>query len=290
MPPFTFNPDDLQRLNRLVFAARGRTSDATGARRSRKAGDGIDFLDFRSYASGDNVRQIDWNVYGRTRQLFVRLRESPRQLSVTLLLDASKSMQFGAPITKFEQAQRLACALGFIAMRGGDRVYAHSFAEYPSPGIGPLTGARGLPSLVNFLQDIQLGGTSDLTAAIQSLRASRKDRGLIIILSDFLNVQHPQTILPASGGTILSIQILDPLDRGQGLSGNLQLRDSETGHRVEVKIDDKTLHRYQAAFDKSRQELESRSTGPQRHYLCAWTGDSYLDLVCQVLRAKAVVR
>src|SRR5689334_8515454 len=109
MGTFRFNPADLHRLNRLVFLPRVASMEhGEGMRRSRRSGDGSEFLDFRPYVPGDDVRRVDWSLYGRLRQLFIRVTESPRQLSVTLLIDTSKSMGFGSPTTKLEQAQRIA--------------------------------------------------------------------------------------------------------------------------------------------------------------------------------------
>jgi uncharacterized protein (DUF58 family) len=293
MSPFTFNPNDLQRLNRLVFSARGTSNDPSGNRRSRHRGDGIDFLDFRPYTPGDDVRKVDWNVYGRLQQLFIRLNESPRQLSVTILVDKSRSMMFGSPITKLEQAQRMACALGFVAMRAGDRVFAYSFADGLSRGVGPISGARGLASLVRFLQNIEPGGPSNLPEALAALRIAGRHRGMVVVLSDFLNIENREramNAMAASDGTVLAVQVLDEIDRGEGLSGNLRLRDSESGRLVDVKIDKRTLNKYRGAFDEDRQRFESRLTGKRRHYLLAFTHDHYLELVCRALRDKAVLR
>lgn len=293
MSPFNFNPNDLQRLNRLVFSARGAANDPAGNRRSKHRGEGIDFLDFRPYTPGDDVRKVDWNLYGRLQQLFVRLNESPRQLSVTILLDTSRSMTFGSPVTKLEQAQRIACALGFVAIRGGDRVFAYSFADKASLGVGPLVGAKGLAALMTFLQNVDAGGNSDLAGAMAKLRAAGRQRGLVIVLSDFLNVadrERTMNAIAAADGTVLAIQVLDPIDRGEGLTGNLRLRDSESGRMVDVKIDSRTRERYRTGFDEDRERFESHLTGERRHYLLASTRDHYLELVCRALRARAVVR
>ncbi|MCY2928891.1 MAG: DUF58 domain-containing protein [Planctomycetota bacterium] len=163
MPQFTFHPNDLHRLNRLMFVLpTARLDVSSGGHRTPRAGEGTDFLDFRPYTPGDDFRRIDWNLYGRLRQLFVRLNETSRQLCVSLLLDSSTSMLFGDPISKLHQAQSVACGLGFIALKNGDRVNVMNFADGVKGGLGPLTGIRSLPSLVRFLQQVQSGGSSDL--------------------------------------------------------------------------------------------------------------------------------
>jgi uncharacterized protein (DUF58 family) len=294
MAAFAFNPNDLQRLNRLVFLPHVRSMDPeSGTRRSHRAGDGNDFLDFRPYTPGDDVRKVDWNLYARLRQVFVRLNESPRRLSVSVLIDTSRSMGFGAPVSKLEQAQRLACALGFVAMRNGDRVFTAAFGSAVDRGIGPLTGARGLAALMRYLQSLDAGGQSDLDAAVVRLRAARRDRGLIVIISDFLNVTGRENALlrcGAAGGTVLAVQVLDPIDRGEGLEGRIRLRDSETGRMVDVDLDRVALAEYQAAFDHDRAKFQTFCGGAKRQYVTVATRDNYLAAVCDVLRSKAVLR
>jgi uncharacterized protein (DUF58 family) len=291
---FTFNPNDLHRLNRLVFLSRGAAlEEAGGAHRTRKAGEGTDFLDFREYTPGDDFRKVDWLLYGRLRQLFVRLHEAPRQLSVTLLVDTSRSMAFGTPITKLHQAQRIACALGFVALRGGDRVFGFGFADSVKGRVGPLAGPRALPHLVSFLNRCEGGGTSDLLAAVNTLRARRRCRGLVIILSDFLNVPRCEEAISAvlaAGGRACCVQVLDALDRGIGLTGNVRLRDSETGALVDVKIDDGVRAEYGRRFEEARLGFEQFCLRRRQQYLLATTRDNYLELVSEAMRARALVR
>ena len=294
MAKFTFDPADLHRLNRLAFLPRlASTEDADGERRSRRRGEGSEFLDFRPYIAGDDVRNVDWSLYGRLRQLFVRVNESPRQLSVLILVDTSRSMGFGTPITKLEHAQRIACALGFVAMRGGDRVFAASFADDVNRGVGPLRGAGGLASLVRFLQTLDSGGRSNLSEALRFARATRRDRGLIVILSDFLNLPNRDELLRefgAAGGTLLAVQVLAPVDRGEGMTGKLRLRDSETSRMVDVDLDGAGLRMFQAMFEAQRAKLEAACTGRKRYYVQASVRDSYLAVVCDAMRARGVLQ
>jgi uncharacterized protein (DUF58 family) len=294
MPPFTFRPNDLQRLNRLMFVLpAARLEATTGGHRSPHAGEGIDFLDFRPYTPGDDFRRIDWNLYGRLRQLFIRLNETAKQLNVTLLLDTSRSMTFGSPITKIQQAQSVACGLGFIALKNNDRLNVVCYNDGLQGSLGPLSGSRGLPALVRFLQDAPTGGPSDLLSAMQQLRASRRHRGLVVVLSDFLNVPRCEEALSTvlgGGGKVLAVQILDDLDRGLGLEGSLRLRDSETRRMVDVRVDDDVRRIYQERFETQRRQLEQYCVARQQHYLLALTTDNYLELISRALRSKAVIQ
>jgi uncharacterized protein (DUF58 family) len=292
MDVFHFNPNDLHRLNRLMFSSpAAATDESSGGHRTRRSGEGSDFLDYRPYVAGDDLRRVDWTLYGRLRQLFVRLYEAPRQISVTLLLDASRSMGFGQPVSKLLQAQRIVCGMGFVALRGGDRLFAGSFGGNSTPLIGPLGGRRGLPALVRFLQKTSAGGRSDLGGAVRQLQARGRRRGLVVVISDFLNIADYELALGTllgGGAKIMVIQVLDPLDRGVGLSGVVRLTDSETGRRVDVRVDSSNLARYQARFQERREQLESFCTRRGQYYKCVHTGDSYLEAVCEALRSRAM--
>lgn len=297
MPAFTFNPNDLQRLNRLRFLAGAAALEQTaGGHRTRRAGEGTDFLDYRGYTAGDDFRKIDWGLYGRLRQLFVRLHEAPRQLAVVLLVDVSRSMLFGSPITKLHQAQRLACGLGFVGLRGGERVFCSAFADgLRGGGVGPLSGPRALGTMVRFLQNVEGGGgRSDLLEAARQLRIQRRGRGVIIIMSDFLNVprcEEAMSMLLAGGARVLAVQVLDDLDRGIGLraGSTVRLRDSETGAMVDVHIDGRALAEYQAKFEARRQQLEQFCIRRGQGYLHASTRDHYVERVAEALRSTTGV-
>jgi uncharacterized protein (DUF58 family) len=294
MPEFTFNPNDLHKLNRLMFTVdRLRFDVSQGGHRTSRAGEGLDFLDYRPYSPGDDVRKVDWNLFGRMRQLFVRLNETPKQLSVTILIDGSRSMQFGSPITKLHQAQLIACGLGFLSLQSGDRVFSGIFADGIKNFVGPLSGKASLPPLVKCLKDAKVGGSSQLLTTARQLRSRQRHRGLTIILSDFLNVQgieEATSVILGGGGRVLAIQVLDGIDRGIGLDGRIRVRDSETGQSVDIFVDNKVRSAYQSAFELRRQQLEEYFERMWQHYLLVSTTENYLELICKAMRSKAIVR
>lgn len=98
MPAFSFGDRELGSCQRLVYASRIATaSDASGGHRVRRTGEGVDFLDYRRYSVGDDVRRIDWTVFARFRQPFIRVMQHETVLHVNLLVDVSRSMDVGAP-------------------------------------------------------------------------------------------------------------------------------------------------------------------------------------------------
>src|SRR5512143_1454155 len=118
MPEPLLSPSFLATLDRLTLVSRrARMGKFKGERRSPRRGGSVEFADFRTYATGDDFRQIDWNAYARLERLFVKLFVAEEDLTVHLWLDASRSMAWGEP-QKFHFARRLAAALGYVALVG----------------------------------------------------------------------------------------------------------------------------------------------------------------------------
>src|SRR5262245_45164655 len=109
--PLMAKLDQLEVLTHRVF--RGQQK---GERRSRKKGISIEFADYRDYVRGDDTRHIDWNIFARLERLFVKLFLEEEDLAFYILLDTSKSMGFGEPMTKMLYAQKLAASLGYVAL------------------------------------------------------------------------------------------------------------------------------------------------------------------------------
>src|SRR5436190_9357941 len=115
-------PELLRRLEQIqLLAARRAKSSAKGERRSKKRGQSVEFADYRNYVTGDDLRYLDWNLYGRLERLFLKMYEEEEELRVSLFLDTSESMGFGTP-SKIEYAKKIAAALGYIALCSFDTV------------------------------------------------------------------------------------------------------------------------------------------------------------------------
>jgi uncharacterized protein (DUF58 family) len=296
---FRFNPNDLHRLRGLTFRTRARRSSAAiGGRPDRRAGDGTDFLDYRPYTPGDDVRHVDWNLYGRLRQVFVRLHDRPRQLSVTILVDRSRSMGFGGGVgeggtTKLAYAQRTACALAFVALRAGERVSVGGFADGLDPWGGPFAGPRGLAGVIGCLRRCSPSGSSSLAVASAAIRGRGRRGGLVFILSDFMHPTDPHLAvapLTAVGCRVVVLHIVAPVDRGEGLSGSVVLTDSETGRRVQVDVTPQRLAEYRRTFDAWGERLASTLRLRRQGYFMLDTRDDYVEAVARVVRAEGVSR
>jgi uncharacterized protein (DUF58 family) len=162
-------PQVLRRLEQFqLIAARRAKSSAKGERKSRARGQSVEFADYRNYVLGDDLRYLDWNLYGRLDRLFLKLYEEERELPVRIFLDASESMLFGSP-SKFDFARQVAAAIGYVALCGFDRVSLHIFPELQATSDGEM---------LNYNQQMAIRG------ALRSVRGKKSS------LQYFANLEY----------------------------------------------------------------------------------------------------
>ena len=124
------NSSFLDQLSRFHLVINKRvTSTYTGSRKSRSAGRGLTFKDYRMYAPGDDIRLIDWKVFARTDHLYIKAYEEEKNLTVHIIIDCSASMGFGKPTSKFDYAAMLGVGFGYLAMRDNERFQYSTFAD-----------------------------------------------------------------------------------------------------------------------------------------------------------------
>src|SRR5262249_10171018 len=144
-------------VSRKVFAGKVRAE-----RRSRKVGAGVEFADHRDYAPGDDIRYLDWNLFGRMERLLLRLFEEEEDLHVYLLCDASGSMRTGHP-PKLEYASKVAAALAYVTLSNLDRVSIVPFGgdERRDP-LPPARGKGRIFKVFQFLREVEAHGSTHL--------------------------------------------------------------------------------------------------------------------------------
>ena len=249
-----FGADLLRRLERLQLIARNWSrSSLRGERRSRSRGYSIEFADYRNYVEGDDIRYLDWNLYGRLDRLFLRLFEEDRELPVTLFLDASESMNFGRPV-KFDFARQVVAAVAHVALCGADRVSVRIFPEREENRSLhlPLLRVRGRASslpLISNLAALRAGGSVELSESLRRGALESPVAGLAVVISDFLchsGYERGLKALLARGFQVMAVQVLSPEELDPVEFGDLKFVDAETGGVREVSFGRYRLSRYRA--------------------------------------------
>lgn len=237
--------DQIDIMSRKIFLGK-----LQGERRSRRRGQSVEFADYRSYVPGDDLRYIDWNVYGRLDHLFLKLFLEEEDLSLYLVIDTSKSMDYGDP-NKLIFSQRLAMALGYIGLVNYNRVTLCTFSDGLERRLPNLRGRRRTQEMGQWLLNLEPTGDTDFEPAMKTLALSRQGKGVMVILSDFLFKRGYEKGLRylVGGGfdtfvtQVLSPQEIDPVATG-ALSGDMKLVDVEDGNEAEVTVSGALLKRY----------------------------------------------
>ncbi|MEW6187894.1 MAG: DUF58 domain-containing protein [Thermodesulfobacteriota bacterium] len=243
----------LRKLERVrLLAARAIKGPRKGEHRSWRSGTSLEFLDYRKYQPGDDVRYVDWNVYGRLDKLFLKLFRSEEDLSVHFLLDRSGSMSFGSP-SKIFYSQKMAAALGYIALSNLDNVDFVSFSDSLKESSNRHKGKRAYPALLGFLKQLKPEGETGVSPSLESFAVTCSRPGLAVILSDFLDSNGLEKGLEALRQRkfkTIFIQVLDHEELSPSLDGFLLLKEMETSERKRITLTAELRYLYQKKMEE----------------------------------------
>lgn len=240
-PEFMNKLDQLELISRKIFAGKMR-----GERKSKRKGESVEFADYRSYVSGDDLRFLDWNIYARLNSLFIKLFLQEEDLHISLLVDTSKSMDIGDP-NKGLYARRVAAAIAYIGLCNFDRISLYAYADGLQYELRGVRGRRLMFKVVDFLTEIQCDGTSNFTAACRQFATRHTQPGIVIMLSDFFEKGGYEAgfrYLLGRKYDLYALQILSPEEIEPTLVGDLQLKDIEDDDLADVTISRALINRY----------------------------------------------
>ena len=254
-----FSSEFLAQLERLTLASRrtfrGRVK---GERRSPHKGQSVEFSDYRPYGIGDDLRYVDWNIYGRLDRLHVKLFVDEEDLCVHLLVDASSSMDFGRP-TKLRYASRVAAALGFVGLVSLERVGVGVLREKVSEGWPPTRGRNQFVALVDFLAGLRAGGATSLNQGLANYAMRAREPGLVVLFSDLLDpigFEAGVRALLERRFEVHIVHVLTPEEVHPTLAGDLRLHDCETDELREITVDGEALRAYRQRLGQFLERVE----------------------------------
>ena len=292
--PKLFDDEFLRRLQQLGLIAKriAASSAASGQRRGRRVGDGLEFADHRPYAPGDDLRFLDWPYYARMERMLLRLFHEHSEGAVGILLDCSASMSLGAP-PKFDYARRTAAALAYVAMCGLDRVRLLPFG--PGLAEGRLTGRnrREILEVLEFLEELPAEGDTDLCSAVVEYARRYPETGTVFLISDLLDCQdglsESLAALHARKDEVIVIHVSDACDSSPSLTGPVQLAAVENDARMSLHVRDDILSSYAERWAEFVAGLARTCSGRGASYLEAPTRAPFERLVMQVLLKAGVI-
>jgi uncharacterized protein (DUF58 family) len=233
---------------------------------SRSPGSGQEFLDHRHFHHGDDLRAVNWQAYLRLEKLFLKMFQVEPRIPVRLLLDVSQSMATGTA-SKFAYARRLAAALCYIALIRLDAITLQPFSDHLGDPFLCSGGRHRIARTVDYLGTLSPGGRTNYLQVMREFSSAGPPRGLLIVLSDFLDDQdciRPLQYLADFGHELLLVHLWAEEDRTPPWDGDLDLTDAETGRRLEVSFGPGARAAYTEAFDswaRSLQEAVLRKGG-----------------------------
>jgi uncharacterized protein (DUF58 family) len=286
-----FDERFLRQLDQLVLVSKqARRGQMQGERRSLKRGQSVEFADYRQYSRGDDFRLIDWNVFARLETLFLKLFVEEEDLTIHLLVDISRSMDWGTP-NKLKVARQLAGAMGYIALAGLDRVTASTISDtvelFP-----PHRGKQQAHTLFNFLQGLKTGGSADLGTTLTRYAQGARNPGPLLLISDLFDStwQAGLRALLTRRFDITVLHVLSPEELNPTVVGDLRLKDIERGHELEITVDAAMVERYEANLASWQAELRQWCGARGIAYATLSSASPIEEIVLTLLRRQAIVR
>lgn len=272
-----FDGDFFRSLSRVSLISGQRMNGGRGGmRRSSSKGSSVEFSDFREYLPGDDIRRIDWNAYGRTERLFVKLFMQEQEGLYTIVLDTSSSMED----KKSVMAARLAGMFGHLALQAQDRIRLVTVTSGEAKIEKGLSGMQSQSLFLSQLQRTEFAGETDLWNSVRKIPFPR--RGVTILLSDFMDKDttshHMDTIretlryLCYRKQESLLVQILAEEEIHPTLEGTLCLVDAETEEKLRVTMSGKLKKQYEKEQERFRRELKQLAGGYQARFIQTHTG------------------
>lgn len=286
-PEFLHKLEQLELVSRRIFVGRMK-----GERKSKRRGSSVEFAEHRNYTFGDDLRHIDWNVYGRLDKLFLKLFLEEEDLHVYTLLDTSMSMDFGTP-TKLRYGKQVAAALSFIGLVNHDRVLVDTFSERLDQGLRGIRGRSQMWRVVQYLDQLQATGHSNLTTAAREFAIRHAGKGVVVVISDFLDkhgYQDALRYLLARNMDIFVIHILSQEEVEPELVGDLRLVDCEDDDMAEITISAPLLKRYKDNLNAFVGGLKEWCTQRGITYIFTNNQFPFDKLILNYLRQRGLVK
>jgi len=287
-----FDSDFLKKLEYLyivskkIFAGRIKAE-----RRSTRRGVSVEFADYRNYTAGDDFRYIDWNAFARLDELLLKLYEEREDLHIYFLVDASQSMTYGE-LPKLIYAKRVAAALAYIGLSNLDRIGITAFNTTDMNRLPTERGKGKIFTVLNFLDQIDGTGETDLESAFHNFVHMTKRRGLVVLISDLFDPKGftaGLNMLKFQKHDLFVIHIIDEKEAEPNLLGDYHLVDVETDQLRPVTINENHIKRYQALFKKYCDDLDRYCTQREISIVRTMTKAPFEELILRIFRMGGFV-
>ena len=260
-----------------------------GDRKTKYRGASVEFKDYKEYNPGDDIRFIDWNLWGRLDRFYVKLFYNEENLNVHFLLDASQSMLFGAP-SKWNFALKFIAGTSFLALHQKDYVNVYPAFAKLSNNMSNLDSPGNYSKLVSFLEKIEPSGEIDLTKSVDDFIKLERSRGMVFLVSDFLSdektIDHCLRKLAYYRHDVSLVQILSPQEENPEIYGNSILEDVENKQEMELILDDEYYLLYHETLDEHKRMVKGLSKKYNLEYSYVCSDEDFKNFIIGLMRKR----
>ena len=287
--------DLLKKIRRIEIRTAHIVNEAlAGQYHSAFKGRGMEFEEVRPYQIGDDVRTIDWNVSARFGSPFIKLFKEERELTVMLVVDMSRSQDFGTHgQLKRELIAELCATLAFSAVTNNDKVGLTCFTDRVEKHVTPRKGRRHVLRVVRELLAFQPQGLgTSIAAAMNHLNQVLRRRSVVFLVSDFHDDGYEQALRIAKRKhDLILLDVSDPRELTMPNVGLLEMLDNETGERVIVDTASRRWRRnYESTMKRIAAQREQMLRRSRIDCVHVQTGRPYVDELVKFFRKREVRR
>jgi len=294
-------PSALANLQNLLFASKVIVEGAfAGRHRSPYKGSAAEFIDYREYNPGDEIRTIDWKAYARSDRYFIKLFQTETDMNGYLLVDCSASMGYGGPsyerlfgketVSKLDYAKHLAAAISFLLVQQGDRVGLTLFDDRIRTHRPPGGTFPHLYTLLDAMDKQELGKQTSLSGTLRETYSLIKRRGLLIVVSDFLDdvdeVIKALNMYRHRNFEVLLFHVMHPYERKLPPLDSINFVDSESGAMMTSRSGD-IAEAYEAEVNTFIEGLRSAAVARGIEYRTVLTDEPYSDVIREFLLKRS---
>ncbi|WP_078380295.1 DUF58 domain-containing protein [Sutcliffiella halmapala] len=261
-----------------------------GTRKAQRFGASHDFSDYRAYQLGDDLRQVDWNIYARTQKHYIKRYLDEQELIASIYLDCTKSM--ACISEKWNLAKTLAATFAYLGLCQDDRISVIGVHGEQSPYLY-RKGKVHLYQMMKYVEELQPLDTNGLFSEAVSKYVQRKS-SVSIVISDLMepldSIIHTLKLIQANRQQIYVVQVLDQEEMEPSFEGDFMLQDSETNQEMNVTISDYTKNGYRTKMKARKEQLESFCFERGISYMVCATNETVEDILFKRMTSMGWIR
>ena len=238
----TLDPSLIAKLKTLEIKAKAVVEGfMAGYHKSPYHGFSVEFSQHRPYMQGDSIKNLDWKVFAKSERYYIKQYEEETNLIANIILDSSKSMDYKnlGDITKFEYSRILAASFSYLLLKQQDAVGLAIYSDQLKSYLRPKSKRTYLKQILAELENVEPNSTTKTSQSINSIVENIRTRGLVIVISDFLD--DPNEILTAlkkfyyKKNEVIIFHVLDPIEKTFGFGKDSIFVDMETKEELRTQ-------------------------------------------------------